>query len=136
MNEKGLVISKNERLRSLTIIESIAIGCFRVIPPITSESIQNLINVPSSVPYVSKYRTEFPICKMKENLRMRLLIDIGKLLGTQIFCSLINKLIQKCFVFLDQLLQSHSDDVLSIEKASKVIIRWDVFCRLFHFIFC
>ncbi len=42
LNEKGLKISNNERLRSLTIIQSIAIGCFRMIPSIESEQIQDL----------------------------------------------------------------------------------------------
>ncbi|CAF1051733.1 unnamed protein product [Rotaria sp. Silwood1] len=42
LNEKGLKISNDERLRSLTIIQSIAVGCFRMIPRIESEQIQNL----------------------------------------------------------------------------------------------
>jgi hypothetical protein len=42
LNEKGLIISNNERLRSLTIIQSIAIGCFRIIPRIESEQVQHL----------------------------------------------------------------------------------------------
>ncbi|CAF3608950.1 unnamed protein product [Rotaria sp. Silwood1] len=59
LNEKGLKISNDERLRSLTIIQSIAVGCFRMIPRIESEQIQNLI--PSVVPYESKYQIQFPI---------------------------------------------------------------------------
>jgi hypothetical protein len=42
LNEKGLKISNNERLRSLTIIQSIVIGCFRMIPRIESEEVQDL----------------------------------------------------------------------------------------------
>ncbi len=48
--------------------------------------------MPSVVPYESKYRIQIPIypkeiydnlliSKLKENLRMRLFMDIGKLLG-------------------------------------------------------
>ncbi|CAF4252294.1 unnamed protein product [Rotaria sp. Silwood2] len=118
LNENGLKISNDERLRSLTIIQSIAIGCFRMIPRIESEQIQNLI--PSVVPYESKYQIQLPIyskelskkkrsysllsdylsvSEFKENLRMRLLIDIGKL--------------------LDLLIENNSDDVASMTTALK-----------------
>ncbi|CAF1134879.1 unnamed protein product [Rotaria sordida] len=118
LNEKGLKISNDERLRSLTIIQSIATECFRMIPRIESEQIQNLI--PSVVPYESKYQIQFPIyskepskkkhsyslsldylsvSEFKENLRMRLFIDIGKL--------------------LDLLIENNSDDVASMTTALK-----------------
>ncbi|CAF4762748.1 unnamed protein product [Rotaria sp. Silwood1] len=98
LNEKGLKISNDERLRSLTIIQSIAVGCFRMIPRIESEQIQNLI--PSVVPYESKYQIQFPIYSQElKNLRMRLLIDIGKL--------------------LDLLIENNSDDVASMTTALK-----------------
>ncbi|CAF4464691.1 unnamed protein product [Rotaria sp. Silwood2] len=118
LNENGLKISNDERLRSLTIIQSIAIGCFRMIPRIESEQIQNLI--PSVVPYESKYQIQLPIyskelskkkrsysllsdylsvSEFKENLRMRLLTDIGKL--------------------LDLLIENNSDDVASMTTALK-----------------
>ncbi|CAF4369000.1 unnamed protein product [Rotaria sp. Silwood2] len=120
LSENGLKISNDERLRSLTIIQSIAIGCFRMIPRIESEQIQNLI--PSVVPYESKYQIQLPIyskelskkkrsysllsdylsvSEFKESLRMRLLIDIGKL--------------------LDLLIENNSDDVASMTTALKVI---------------
>jgi len=104
LNDKGLTISNNERLRSLTIIESIAIGCARMVSCIPNESVQDL-GVHSSVPYRSKYQTQFPIysrdrSETKENLRMRLLTDMEKL--------------------LDRLLENHSDDVLSINKTLNV----------------
>ncbi|CAF3616295.1 unnamed protein product [Rotaria sordida] len=103
LNEKGLKISNDERLRSLTIIQSIATECFRMIPRIESEQIQNLI--PSVVPFESKYQIQFPIyskeliSEFKENLRMRLFIDIGKL--------------------LDLLIENNSDDVASMTTALK-----------------
>ncbi|CAF5080692.1 unnamed protein product, partial [Rotaria sp. Silwood1] len=42
LNEKCLKISNNERLRSLTFIHHIAIGCFRMVPHIDSEKLSNL----------------------------------------------------------------------------------------------
>lgn len=42
LNEKGLNLSNHERLRSLTLIKSMAIGCFRMVPRIESKRIQPL----------------------------------------------------------------------------------------------
>ncbi|CAF1412458.1 unnamed protein product, partial [Adineta steineri] len=100
LNEKGLKMSNNERLRSLTIIQSIAEGAFCLVPPIESKEVQNLM-VQSMVPYYSKYQIRLSKnstkLKCQENLRLRLFIDIG--------------------FFLDKLVENHSDDVLSIQKA-------------------
>ncbi|CAF4019942.1 unnamed protein product [Adineta steineri] len=100
LNEKGLKMSNNERLRSLTIIRSIAVGVFCFVPPIESKEVQNLM-VQSMVPHYSKYQIRLSKnstkLKCQENLRLRLFIDIG--------------------LFLDKLVENHSDDVLSIQKA-------------------
>ncbi|CAF3998522.1 unnamed protein product, partial [Adineta steineri] len=100
LNEKGLKMSNNERLRSLTIIQSIAEGAFRLVPPIESKEVQNLM-VQSMVPHYSKYQIRLSKysteLKCQVNLRLRLFINIGLL--------------------LDKLLENHSDDVLSIQKA-------------------
>ncbi|CAF0768198.1 unnamed protein product [Adineta steineri] len=99
LNENNFQMSNTERLRSLTIIKSIANGCFRMVPRIKSKQVDDLI--PSVVPYDSKHQIQFSIYskepKFKENLRMRLLSDIGKL--------------------LDVLIENHSDDVSSITEA-------------------
>ena len=42
LNEKNLKMSNNERLRSLTIIQSIATGCFRMVPRIESKQVHDL----------------------------------------------------------------------------------------------
>ncbi len=42
LNEKSIQMSNNERLRSLTIIQSIAVGCFRMIPRIESKQVTDL----------------------------------------------------------------------------------------------
>ncbi|CAF4238177.1 unnamed protein product [Rotaria sp. Silwood2] len=42
LNEKCLKMSNNERLRSLTFIHHITIGCFRMVPHVDSEKLPNL----------------------------------------------------------------------------------------------
>jgi proteasome activator subunit 4 len=42
LNEKSLILSNNERLRSLTIIYHIAIGCFNMVPFIDSKKVEDL----------------------------------------------------------------------------------------------
>ena len=42
LNEKILQMSNNERLRSLSIILSIAIGCFHMVPRIESKEVNDL----------------------------------------------------------------------------------------------
>ncbi len=42
LNEKCFQMSNNERLRSLTLVQSIAIGCFRMIRRIESKQVQDL----------------------------------------------------------------------------------------------
>ncbi|CAF1230849.1 unnamed protein product [Adineta steineri] len=100
LNENGLKMSNNERLRSLTIIQSIAEAAFCLVPPIESKEVQNL-TIQSMVSYYSKYQIRLSKYstepKYPENLRLRLFIDIGLL--------------------LDKLVVNHSDDVLSIQKA-------------------
>ncbi|CAF4456131.1 unnamed protein product, partial [Adineta steineri] len=65
------------------------------------KEIENL--VPSVAPYGSKFQAQYSIYakqpKFKENLRMRLLTDVGKL--------------------LDILVENHSDDASSMKTALK-----------------
>jgi hypothetical protein len=42
LNEKCSKMSNEERIRSLTLIHQIAIGCLRMIPRIQSEEVKNL----------------------------------------------------------------------------------------------
>lgn len=42
LNENNFKMLNNERLRSLTIIQSIAKGCFRMIPRIESKQVDDL----------------------------------------------------------------------------------------------
>ncbi len=42
LNEKCVQMSNNERLRSLSLIQSMAIGCFRMVPRIDSEPVEDL----------------------------------------------------------------------------------------------
>lgn len=42
LNETCSKMSKDERLRSLTLIHYVAIGCLRMVPRIESPEIQNL----------------------------------------------------------------------------------------------
>ncbi|CAF3730398.1 unnamed protein product [Rotaria sp. Silwood1] len=83
LKEKSSKLSNDERLRSLTIVHQIAIGCFRIVPRIGSSYVPNL--VPTVVPYSAQSQAQYSIFskqpKFRENLRLRLLIDIGKLLG-------------------------------------------------------
>ncbi|CAF1048161.1 unnamed protein product [Adineta steineri] len=113
LNNKILKLSNNQRLRSLTIIQFIAIGCFTMIPRIETKQIDQLI--PSVVPHDSKYRIQNLIyskqLKLKENLRMRLFIDIGKL--------------------LDILIENHSDDIYSIITALKFYPLISIYCGIF-----
>ncbi|CAF1171345.1 unnamed protein product [Rotaria sordida] len=114
-------ISKYERRRSLTIISSIAIGCFRIVSRIESKEISDLVL--SAVPCNSQSQSLYPIyykqlnSKFRENLRMRLLLDIGKLLGK--FCF---KLIAILRISLDMLIENQSDDVVSIKTALTICV--------------
>ncbi|CAF4197699.1 unnamed protein product [Rotaria sp. Silwood2] len=102
LNEKCTKMSNDERLRSLTLIHHIAIGCLRMVPRIESKEVQNLVS--SIVPYDSKIQAQYSLYvkepKFKENLRMHLLIDIGNL--------------------IDHLIAYHSDDASSIKIALKI----------------
>ncbi|CAF3971108.1 unnamed protein product [Rotaria sp. Silwood2] len=102
LNKKCTDMSNDERLRSLTLIHYIAIGCLRMIPRIESKEVKNLVS--SISPYGSKFQAQYSLYakepKFKENLRMRLLIDIGN--------------------FIDHLITYHSDDASSIKIALKI----------------
>ncbi|CAF4174719.1 unnamed protein product [Rotaria sp. Silwood2] len=102
LNEKCLQLSNDERLRSLTLIQYIAIGCLHMVPNIESNLVTNLVT--SVIPYSSKYRFRYSMYskepKFRDNLRMRILIDIGNL--------------------LDTLVENHSDDVSSIKTAINI----------------
>ncbi|CAF1141433.1 unnamed protein product [Adineta ricciae] len=99
-------LAKEERRRSLTIIHSIAVGCFRIVPRIESKTIEYLsqsmvsFDSPSQSRYSIYYRDVKP--NFHENLRMRLLLDIGKL--------------------LDKLIEIQSHDVLSIRLALSICV--------------
>ncbi|CAF4255170.1 unnamed protein product, partial [Adineta steineri] len=114
LNEKCSKMSNDERLRSLTIIRFIAIGCFRMVPRIDSKEVLNL--VPSVVPIDTKKRPRYTLYakepKFKENLRMRLVTDIGKL--------------------LDVLVENHSDDASSIKTALKIYSITSVYFGVFE----
>ncbi len=43
MNEKCSQMSNDERLRSLTLIHYIALGCLRMVPRIESNEVKNLL---------------------------------------------------------------------------------------------
>ncbi|CAF4672144.1 unnamed protein product [Rotaria socialis] len=107
LNEKMLKLSNHERSRSLTFVYNIALGYFHMIPRIESEQLADLVL--SVVPYNSKYQfqtsTYMRESKFNENLRMRLVNDIGKL--------------------LDLLVENHSDDVSSMKKALKANMNFD-----------
>ncbi|CAF1001262.1 unnamed protein product [Rotaria sordida] len=118
LKETNSKLSNNERLRSLTIVHHIAMGCFRIVPRIGSPNVQNL--VPTVVSYSSQSQAQYSMYskepKFRENLRLRLLIDIGKLLG-QYF---IDESFQTYSIdFVDILVANHSDDVASIKIAHK-----------------
>ncbi|CAF1329744.1 unnamed protein product [Adineta steineri] len=106
LNKTDSQLSKEERRRSLTIIRSIVIGCFRIIPRIESKQIEDLPQ--SMTSYDSQSQSRYSIyyqnlkTKFQENLRMRLLIDIGKI--------------------LDKLIENQSDDVLSIREALTICV--------------
>ncbi|CAF3676972.1 unnamed protein product [Rotaria sordida] len=119
LKETNSKLSNNERLRSLTIVHHIAMGCFRIVPRIGSPNVQNL--VPTVVSYSSQSQAQYSMYskepKFRENLRLRLLIDIGKLLG-QYF---IDESFQTYSIdFVDILVANHSDDVASIKIAHKI----------------
>jgi hypothetical protein len=42
LTQKCSIMSNDERLRSLTLIHHIAIGCLRMVPRIQSEEVKNL----------------------------------------------------------------------------------------------
>ncbi|CAF1351315.1 unnamed protein product [Rotaria magnacalcarata] len=103
LNEKILKLSNQERSRSLSFVYNIALGYFHMIPRIESEQLADLVL--SVVPYNSKYQfqtsTYMRESKFNENLRMRLVNDIGKL--------------------LDLLVKNHLDDVASMKKALEIL---------------
>ncbi|CAF1560656.1 unnamed protein product [Rotaria magnacalcarata] len=102
LNEKCTTMCNHERFRSLTLIHHIALGCLRMVPRIESKEVKDLVSSISS--YDSKFQAQYSVYakepKFKENLRMRLLIDIGNL--------------------LDHLIGYHSDDASSIKTALKI----------------
>ncbi|CAF3253224.1 unnamed protein product [Rotaria sp. Silwood2] len=59
LNEKCTKMSNDERLRSLTLIHHIAIGCLRMVPRIESKEVQNLVS--SIVPYDSKIQAQYSL---------------------------------------------------------------------------
>ncbi|CAF1622524.1 unnamed protein product, partial [Adineta ricciae] len=114
LNEKCSKMSNDERLRSLTLIRFMAIGCFRMVPRIDSPEVKNL--VPSVVPIDTNKRAKCALYAkephFKENLRMRLLTDIGKL--------------------LDDLVENHSDDASSLKTALKIYSITSVYFGVFE----
>ncbi|CAF3512541.1 unnamed protein product, partial [Rotaria sordida] len=114
LNEKCSKMSNEERLRSLTLIRFIAIGCFRMVPRVDSKEVSDLI--PSVVSFDTKYRAKYRLYakepQFKENLRIRLLNDIGKL--------------------LDVLVENHSDDASSIKIALKIYSLTSIYFGVFE----
>ncbi|CAF1379996.1 unnamed protein product [Rotaria sordida] len=109
LKENRTKMSNDERLRSLTIIHPIVVGYLRMVPRIESEEIKNL--VPTIAPYDSNVQAQYSLYakepKFKENLRMRLLIDIGD--------------------SIDYLIAYHSDDASSINLYSLSSMYYDIF---------
>ncbi|CAF4273501.1 unnamed protein product, partial [Rotaria magnacalcarata] len=107
-------MSNEERLRSLTLIRFIAIGCFRMVPRIDSKEVADLI--PSVVPFDTTHRSTYALYakqpQFRENLRMRLLLDVGKL--------------------LDVLVENHSDDASSIKIALKIYSLASIYFGVFE----
>ncbi|CAM2708912.1 unnamed protein product [Rotaria socialis] len=97
-------ISIDERRRSLVIIHSIVSGCFRIVPRMESKEIQDLTL--TLVPYkLESHSLYSAYCKQsnskfRENIRMRLLLDMGEL--------------------LDMLIENQSGDVVSIKYALNI----------------
>ncbi|CAF4504295.1 unnamed protein product, partial [Rotaria socialis] len=114
LNEKCSKMTNEERLRSLTLIRFIAIGCFRMVPRIDSKEVADLI--PSVVPFDTKHRSTYTLYakqpQFRENLRMRLLIDVGKL--------------------LDVLVENHSDDASSIKISLKIYSLASIYFGVFE----
>ncbi|UJR17105.1 hypothetical protein I4U23_004001 [Adineta vaga] len=106
LNDTDSKLSKQDRRRSLTIIHSIALGCFRIVPRIESKEIPDLSQ--SVISYDSQSQSRYSIYyqdlkpEFRENLRMRLLLDIGNL--------------------LDKLIENQPNDVLSIREALSICI--------------
>ena len=82
-------LSKDEGRRSLIIVHSLVIGSFRLLPPIESEALFD----PSPVSLTSQPSSRYPLYyqqlhshlrshRFAPNLRLRLLQEIGTLLGT------------------------------------------------------
>ncbi|CAF0754546.1 unnamed protein product [Rotaria sp. Silwood1] len=114
LNETCSKMSNEERLRSLTLIRFIAIGCFRMVPRVDSEEVSDL--VPSVVSFDTKHRPKYMLYakqpQFRENLRIRLLNDIGKL--------------------LDVLVENHSDDASSIKIALKIYSLTSIYFGVFE----
>ncbi|CAF2108179.1 unnamed protein product [Rotaria magnacalcarata] len=106
LKENFQKISKDERRRSLAIVYSIAVGCLRIVPRMESKEIQDiaLTLVPCKLESHSLYPTYYKqsSSKFRENIRMRLLLDIGQL--------------------LDMLIENQSDDVVSIKNALSIYV--------------
>ncbi|CAF3248683.1 unnamed protein product [Rotaria sp. Silwood2] len=102
LNENILTMSNDERLRSLTIILYIAIGCLRMVPRIDSKHVSDLmlsvVSISSNTQFQCSIYSKEP--KFRENLRMRLYIDIGHL--------------------LDVMMENHLDDVSSMKIALQI----------------
>ncbi|CAF4539945.1 unnamed protein product, partial [Rotaria sp. Silwood2] len=114
LNETCSKMSNEERLRSLTIIRFIAIGCFRMVPRIDSKEVSDLVL--SVVSFDTKYRARYTLYakqpQFRENLRIRLLNDIGKL--------------------VDVLVENHSDDASSIKIALKIYSLTSIYFGVFE----
>ncbi|CAF1410376.1 unnamed protein product, partial [Rotaria sordida] len=65
LNENRTKISNDERLRSLTILYHIAIGCLRMVPRIESEEIKNLVS--SIAPYSSNVQAQYSLYAKEPN---------------------------------------------------------------------
>lgn len=153
-------MSNDERLRSLTLVHYMAIGCLRMVPRIESEEIPNLCvflswvrnliiifrlefhrlhltdrNVKLNIRSTRNnhvntflrdhdhhsYWKRFVFLEFRENLRMRLLIDIGKILGELTKrCYFVRRKWNDDHFRLDILVENHADDASSMKTALKV----------------
>ena len=69
LNEQNSKLSNQQRLRALTLIQSIALGCFRLVPRIPSEPVHS--GITSVVPADSKYQVQYSIHFKELSIQMK-----------------------------------------------------------------
>ena len=117
-------LSKDERRRSLIILQSLVVGSFHLLPSIESEALPD----PSPVPLTSQSQSRYSLYyqhlhshlhshPFAKNLRLRLLHEIGTLLGRLLSN---DRSAGTKICHLDSLVADQSDDILSLKTALAV----------------